>query len=47
MTFTDLDFWLARIKWIAIAAIGLSIATWTMDLTGFVYECPIAAASAR
>lgn len=39
MTMGDLDFWLARIKWIGIAAILLSIATWTMDLTGVVYEC--------
>ena len=29
-----------HLRWIALAAIVISIATWTLDLTGLVYTCP-------
>ena len=31
---------LRNIRWLGLAAILISIATWAMDLTGLVYECP-------
>lgn len=29
-----------HLRWVALAAIVISIATWTLDLTGLVYTCP-------
>ena len=41
------DFLWRNRRWLALAAIVLSILTWASDLTGLVYECPIAGRSAR
>ena len=34
------ETFLRNIRWLGLAAILISIATWAMDLTGVVYECP-------
>ncbi len=34
------DFLWRNRRWLAVAAIVLSILTWASDLTGLVYECP-------
>ncbi|MCR6664240.1 MAG: hypothetical protein NVV60_14090 [Luteimonas sp.] len=36
----SLDTLHRRIRWIALAAILLSLATWAVDLAGLVYICP-------
>lgn len=34
------ETFLRNIRWLGLLAILISVATWTMDFTGMVYECP-------
>lgn len=37
---TELEFWTRRIRLLGLIALGISILTWTLELTGMVYVCP-------
>ncbi len=36
----QLEFWTGRMRLLGLIAIAISIATWTLELTGLVYVCP-------
>lgn len=36
----ELDWWLARLRWLGLIAIVISIVTWASELSGLVYVCP-------
>lgn len=36
----QLEFWTGRMRLLGLIAIGISIITWAMELTGLVYVCP-------
>ena len=36
----ELDTLIRKLRLLGLVAIAISIATWTLDLTGLVYECP-------
>lgn len=36
----ELDWWLARLRWIGLAAIVICAVTWAVELMGVVYVCP-------